>query len=349
MYKRKNEILAYNPYMHNFGGGEKYFIDVLNVLSNSGKDVILYTPYSLMDINNHLLNRFGYKLSSKISVKKPPFNNKFVSYLYLSFLTSQYKKFFCVTNQYPQISFSKDSYCVVQFPYFKSGFTGFLRKNIHYIFYKKIFVYSKYVKQVLIHLHRSLESKVLVVPPYVEAPQVLGKVEKSNTILCIGRFIENENSKGQQYAIEAFKDLLNFSKIKNLKLCLVGGSTLPNSKFIQNLVSGSKGLPVEFYINATDTTKKNLLKSSSIYWHLAGYNKDLTTNPGSAEHFGITVLEAICHDLVPLCYKAGGPIEIVGEGGKYLLFESLKDLVKKTDSLLSSEGLKKNYSAVCSK
>lgn len=343
MHKKSENFLVYDPYMHNFGGGEKYLLDVVNALIEKGNNVVIYSNYSLPALNSNFLDRFGYKLNDKITIIRPRFKFRLMSYLYLTFITLRFKFFVTVTNEFPHVSFSKNNIAILQYPYIKVGLLPRIRKYLHYRLYCRVVVYSEYIKQIVLSENIKVNS-ISVISPFVEGLESLPLKPNPQKIdiICVGRFIENENSKGQEHAIRAFKIFYDKNGLYKGTLHLVGGASFGSESFIDRLKLMSKGYPIEIHTNATSTTKIKLYRKSRIYWHLAGYDKDLVKSPGSAEHFGITVLEAIKYNCIPLCYRAGGPVEILGETNDKFFWESLEELVEKSEIYINSQNMGKS-------
>jgi len=334
MRKKEQKILAYDPYIDNFGGGEKYFLDTLNALLSKGFDITLYSKWSTTNLDTNFRDRFGYGLYKPINIIYPRFGNKFITYVILIIKSIAFEYFLTVTNEFPQISLSKNSVVILQYPYIKKNSVSKIRKYLHYFFYDTVITYSKYVKEIV--KSKKIHSKdVVVVSPYIKSVEGLTSVSmKKNKIICVGRFIEDENSKGQQFAIDCFKKIVKNSKFKGLNLCLVGGANERSNNFIRKLKERSKGLDVRFYTNASREILESLYLESSVYWHLAGYNQDLNINPGRAEHFGITVLESIQNSCVPLVFNAGGPVEILGAENQDFFWNDIDQLATKTEKIL---------------
>ncbi|EQD28393.1 Glycosyl transferase, group 1 domain protein, partial [mine drainage metagenome] len=88
--------------------------------------------------------------------------------------------------------------------------------------------------------------------------------------------------------------------------------------------------------NASPEQLARLYADASLYWHLSGYGIDETKEAYRCEHFGITIVEAMSAGCIPLVVNRGGPPEIVQQGVTGHVFESLDDLVKISDRILSS-------------
>ena len=146
--------------------------------------------------------------------------------------------------------------------------------------------------------------------------------------------------------IEAFKLILKTHPQTDWKLVLAGGSLESPAKnsylhHLQHLASGS---PIDFVINPDFKTLADLYSRSKIYWHAAGYEVDENLHPESTEHFGIAPVEAMASGLVPLVVAKGGLPEIINDGQNGYLWETIPDLVAKTNLLIDSDQLLKEIS-----
>src|SRR4029078_6948484 len=80
-----------------------------------------------------------------------------------------------------------------------------------------------------------------------------------------------------------------------------------------------------------------LYREATIYWHGAGLQADLQRYPERAEHFGITVVEAMSARPSPVAFDAGGPSEIIQHGTNGFLYRTVDELVRISADLLKPE------------
>jgi len=76
---------------------------------------------------------------------------------------------------------------------------------------------------------------------------------------------------------------------------------------------------------------KALYKDSTLFWHLCGLSH---RDPSENEHFGMTIVEAMQHKVIPLVYDSGGPREIVDHGVNGFRVQSTAELIDFTIKLL---------------
>lgn len=338
-------LLAYNPYLSNMGGGEKYFVDFLNVLSDDQEvTLVAYDFPDEKNLKNEFKRKFGYPIKEEIEVVSLRRKNKFLDYLRILWLSSRYKNFLTVTNRFPQISLSNNNTCIVQFPFLQDSCISKLRAKIQFTNYKRFVVYSPYVQE---HLSRYVtKSKIQIIPPYIdtELDPVQKKSSSTSTIISVGRFISIENSKKQLEMITAFKKLHDLKIVPGIEMILAGSCSDRGALYLSRVKEEIKGYPIKLEINRGREKLVSFYKKSKIYWHAAGYNENLDTHPGSAEHFGITLVEAMSYGCVPIVFGKGGPVGILSNGAYGFLWLDLDTLVKQTIKVLSSKHLYNKYS-----
>jgi glycosyltransferase involved in cell wall biosynthesis len=100
------------------------------------------------------------------------------------------------------------------------------------------------------------------------------------------------------------------------------------------------GLPIEFAVGVSYDKLCELYSRATIYWHAAGYGIDEKKNPELTEHFGISTVEAISAQALPLVVPRGGQREIIQNHA--LTWDSIPELVEKTVELAHNRALRSN-------
>jgi glycosyltransferase involved in cell wall biosynthesis len=154
-------------------------------------------------------------------------------------------------------------------------------------------------------------------------------------LLSVGRFFVGGHAKRQDILIDAFADLLN-GGVKDVEFHLAGSSQPwgENLDYLASLRERAKDLPVVFHVNCSHGELADLYRRSGFYWHAAGFGVDIAQHPEQAEHFGLSLVEAMSAGALPLAYEAGGPKEIISAGVNGFFFTDARDLVAKTARLL---------------
>lgn len=181
---------------------------------------------------------------------------------------------------------------------------------------------------------RGTDVRVIHPPvPVVEAAEA----ERAPIILSVGRFFVGGHSKRQDLLIDAFGRLLAQSP-QPIELHLAGSSTPQpeHMDYLAGLRAKAAGLPVHFHVNLDDASLTDLYRRAAVYWHGTGLGQDLRSHPEQAEHFGISVVEAMSGGAIPFALDAGGPREIIRHGESGFLYDSLDRLVEDTRRLFTA-------------
>jgi glycosyltransferase involved in cell wall biosynthesis len=154
---------------------------------------------------------------------------------------------------------------------------------------------------------------------------------KRPIILSVGRFFPSVSghSKKQLELVQAFR-LACERGLHGWELHLVGGCKPQERGYVEDVRRAAVGLPVQFHVNAPGDDVAELFATARLFWHAAGLGEDLARHPDRAEHFGITVVEAMSAGAVPLVFAHGGPAAIVHAHACGLVYSSIEELAEET-------------------
>jgi glycosyltransferase involved in cell wall biosynthesis len=321
--------LIFTPYNLTPGGGERYLLTLATALTSS-HDVILVTqfPYSQLRLRS-----IGAELGLDVSQlhlrhrdqidQEGPFDVQIT-----------------MGNQIcPDIAGQAALniyHC--QFP-FPQARTPSDEEVARLETYDALLVNSEYTS---LHSHAALYADRLSERPvHVLHPPVglLAAGEKRpHRILSVGRFFTGGHTKRQDLLIEAFKTLCERFD-GPLELHLAGSSTPNNDsmQYLSDLMAAAEGYPIHFHVNCPPPTLHDLYASAPIYWHGTGLGVDLVANPSAAEHFGITIVEAMSAGAVPFALASGGIREVIRSGENGFLYRDQNDLVEQTLAFLGAD------------
>jgi len=177
---------------------------------------------------------------------------------------------------------------------------------------------------------------VTVVSPPV--PQIAAGAKEPYRILSVGRFFQGGHSKRHDLLIEAFRLLLaRLGQDHPVEFHIAGSSTPHGSdmRYLAELMETASDLPVHFHVNVAKQDLEQLYAGANAYWHGTGLGTDLAAQPWAAEHFGISVVEAMSAGAVPFALSSGGPREIIHHGVDGFLYDSIDTLVAQTLGFLT--------------
>ncbi len=324
-----NKALFFNPYLDSLGGGERYFLQVLKFFLDKGwqvdlawnsKNIIKKSLIRLdIDINRvNIVNEIYKIFKSKNNIL-----NKYKK-------TCKYNLIFYLSDGSLPFLFGKKNIVHFQVP-FKNVNGSLFSNQIKIKFISKIICNSYFTKKIIDNEFK-VNSKVL----YPPLSNKFTKGKKENLILSVGRFDSILNNKKQDLMVLTFKKMLKKKLISNWKLVLAGGS-LKKNNFINLLKREVKNQPIEILENISFQKLKSLYSKAKIYWHEAGYGEDLIRYPERAEHFGLSVVEAMASGAVPIVFNGGGLPEIINNKLNGFLFNNLDELKDLTINLIKHE------------
>jgi len=208
--------------------------------------------------------------------------------------------------------------------------------------YDAVFANSEYSRRWVKHYWRR-DSQVLY-PPI----ELLHPGTKQNIILHVGRFFIGGHNKKHDVLIDAFRELLTrLPSGEGWELHLAGGITpgAEHQAYADRIRDMAAGLPVHIHHGIDHLALAGLFGRARIYWHATGYGADLQRYPDQAEHFGMSIAEAMSAGAVPVVFAAGGPAEIITPRRDGLVWQTPTALVEETLGLIMGPELQARMAA----
>ena len=328
------KALIFNPYLDTLGGGEFYTFLIVEFLLKNKYGVEL--AWHKNDLLNKINSRFNSNFNNRVIINNKAWQiftkkkNLFKKYIF----TKKYQLIFYISDGSIPFLFAKKNYLLFQSP-FKNVKGRSLINQIKLSHISSVFCYSHFVKRFIDQEFR-IKAKVLY-PAINDLFFRLKKIKKENIILLVGRFDQIMNAKKQDVLVNAFKQMLG-KGIKGWQLVLIGG-LIKETDYFKRLKKQIKGYPIKIIVNADFNVLKSYYQKAKIYWHAAGFGENLKLHPEKAEHFGISVVEAMASSCLPVVFKEGGIPEIVGS--QQYLWKTIKELKGKTKFLIKNYNLSK--------
>ena len=320
----------FTPYLLTLGGGERVILTLASVLSRTyAVQIVTIHPYSRLRLatmgQEFSLDLSHCTLATHEDYRKGPKPDIWVT---------------LGNHLYPPLpGGGRRNWYLCQFPFpMDKGTLVSTRADL--AGYDMILTYSEYA---LAHVNSRLRSEHItrmraevlyppVLPPFGDAAM------KRPMILSVGRFIARGHTKRHDALIDAFRSLFNRCG-RAIEFHIVGSSfpTEGDMEYLAQLQASAADIPVTFHVNANKEKLTGLYRDAMFYWHATGYGSATAEAPERAEHFGISIVEAMSAQCVALAFAAGGPCEIIRHAKTGFLFETLDELVDQTAALLSAD------------
>jgi len=306
------KILIYTPYLNIAGGGEQYLLNWAQCLP---QHQITFVTKSRLDLRK-AGQRFQIDTNKFKTIPFLPFRQQQKNYQLILFVSD---------GSIPFLPFAKSILLFMSpFPQVKKSISN--RVKLKYI--DHILCFSNYTKN---QIDRSLGVSAKMIYPSVNTDSI--PVGKKNLIINVGRFSQSLHKKKQDKLIDAFIDLE--PDLPDWKLILAGGAHPGDEQFLSQLKTKANGHRISIKTNISASALNQLYAWAKLYWHATGLEEDLGLYPQRAEHFGISIVEAMGHGCVPLVFNAGGPKEIItSQSGK--TWDSLDQLKSQTLKLINN-------------
>lgn len=309
------KALFFSPYLDILGGGELYTLSWAKFLSQKGYKIELAWPET--NILEKIKTRFNFDLKGvKITPalyalfrEKAPIRKKHL-------LTRNFDLIFYLSDGSIPFLFGEKNLVHFQVPFTTrpdSSLINFLK----FRFINKVICNSYFTKSFIDKTYH-VDSQVI----YPYAQKVFSPGKKQNIILSVGRFDKTINEKKQEVLIKAFTLLTD--KVKGWQLILAGGCQ--DKKRMNAFKKQAQGLPIKILPNVSFKKLVSLFSQAKIYWQATGFGENLEREPERAEHFGISVVEAMRSGAIPVVFNGGGIREIVKHGENGFLFKELREL-----------------------
>jgi glycosyltransferase involved in cell wall biosynthesis len=310
----------YNPYLDTLGGGERYTLAVATTLINGGYQVDV--EWKEKEIKEKLEKRFGLNLEG-------------INFIEDIKRGDGYDVCFWVSDGSIPTLRSRNNFLHFQVPFHDVNGNTLLNK-MKLFRIKKIICNSLFTKRII---DKEYGVDSIVIYPPVAVEDIKSK-RKEKIILSVGRFSQLLQSKRQDVLIKAFKKM----NLPDWKLIIAGGTDVGEKDFVKKLKKESSGFPIEVMENPDFKIIKELYGKAKIFWSASGFGTKEEKEPEKVEHFGITVVEAMAAETVPVVFNAGGHKEIVQDRKNGFLWTKTGELIKKTQEIINDFKLYKRLS-----
>lgn len=303
----------YNPYLDTLGGGERYSMSVASILAKHGYQVGV--EWKDNEINNLLKKRFDLNLD-KVNIIKSIKRGE------------GYDICFWVSDGSIPMLKARNNILHFQSPF--RGVNGRSLINRMKMFrINSVVVNSKFTKG---YIDKEYGVDSIVVYPPTDVAKIKPK-KKENVILSVGRFSQLKQAKRQDILIRTFKKLHD-TGYKDWQLVLAGGTEVGVDNYLKKLKKTAKGYPISIIEGPDFSEIRSLYGKAKIFWTATGFGIDDTKEPEKAEHFGISIVEAMAAGAAVFALDAGGHREIIADRKNGYLWSDVKNLLSKTKRII---------------
>lgn len=337
--RTKKTAGIYTPYDLVHGGGERYLLTFAEYLASEDYEVFLVLDeiYSRLRLKQ-MERELGISLDNVRITRYSEAQNMKIFDVFAAMSNSLVP---------PVSSLGNFNIYICQFPFPQEE--EYIYKNSKYLSqYQKVIVYSNFVlanykKLLKTYGLPDIPAEVVYPPCVSEGDGGIKFINKPNDkilILTVGRFFTEGHCKRQDFLIEAFIKMLSLNpELNNVELHIAGSihPTKDGRDYFSKLNEMAKEHRhnIFLYGNIDADALKKLYADSHIYWHAAGINVNPAEHPEMLEHFGITVVEAMASECIPVVINKGGPAEIVGNGTDGFCFDAENELIEHTLYLIN--------------
>lgn len=320
-------IGLYDPHLATLGGGERYFLTILDEAVRAPEaSVTLFSPdepdvgaWRRLGIG---IEGDGFKWSRGMDPE-------------VSVASEDLDLLVALVNDVPPLSHARRSVAMIQFPHRSHrGPRGRLLRALRLgrapaalASYDLFLCNSEFTRE---HIRARLGVDAVVLAPPVDVPRDV-PVRCEPVILSVGRFFSDWHSKNQHVLVEAMAEL----DAPGWSLVLAGAPD--DGAYVERVRQAAEGLSVELRLDASREELLDLYSRASLFWHAAGYGQDERRHPERLEHFGIATAEAMAHGAVPLVFPAGGSAELVEDGVTGRWWRTPAELAGSTAALIGDE------------
>ncbi len=186
-----------------------------------------------------------------------------------------------------------------------------------------------------------------VLYPPIQTDRLLAAPDREPAILAVGRFFAPGlgHAKRQLEMVRWFGELHRAGSLPGWTMHVVGGCEDSQLPYLAQVRAAAEGLPVELHPNAPRTTVERLLSTCSVFWSATGYGDDEQARPWTAEHFGMTTVEAMAGGCVPVVIDRAGQKEIVRHGIDGFRWDTPEQLAALTVQVARDPALRSRFAA----
>ncbi len=183
--------------------------------------------------------------------------------------------------------------------------------------------------------------------PPIQVASLTPAEDRERSVLSVGRLFAPGlgHAKRQLEMVQWFGELYRSGALPGWRMHVVGGCEDSQLPYLEKIRDAARDLPVEIHPNAPRQEVERLLSTCSVFWSATGYGEDTDRRPWTAEHFGMTTVEAMAGGCVPVVIDRAGQREIVRHGLDGFRWTSPQQLASFTRRLAAEDGMRRRLAA----
>ena len=341
LQSRKIGIFSHIDYL--IGGGEKYLADIMRVMNEIGLEVYFYTP---TDPNTVIetLKIFSYHDISNLTIKSLDAINDVPAGFFDIFILMG-------NSTLPHIKgrLSRRQWYHCQFPHDLDNIFRKEDAKLLYTHWDRIIVNSSFTKETYEKIPLEINFPVNILNPLLNVTCQSNKDHKNGSFITIGRIFQPHLRANNK----CHDTIINAAISAKCNLTIIGSIVKNHEKYANFLKEATKKYnDIDIITDAKNSVKIEKLSKASYYVHATGL--DCGINIWQAEHFGISILEAMAAGCIPIVVDVGYPVTYIKHGVNGFVFSSKDELTDimngiKTGNLSLpniDEAIKQNFEIV---
>jgi glycosyltransferase involved in cell wall biosynthesis len=341
---KRNTVGVYSPYEYSIGGGESYISAIISFFIKNGAREVYFFNNTNSSLYNKTLEYYFTPQERRVIIKKTLddlkyYKNAFTFFIHMSnrkesninFRLGKKQIYHCqfpidINSEWNSSATFRQNYDMVivnsdfTLKYYKKCSTNHFNPN------KIRILYPCCVNNVDVSVNTSVNNSINI-----------NKSGEKIIFVTIGRIFENmkynnNNNKYHDIIIRIFNRIQQ--GYSNYELHIIGSVKSEKwLKYLNNIKNNNSNIFI--HTNLQNNKKNKILEKAKYIIHAAGIDKNEDKFPAMFEHFGISIIEGLMYNCIPICTNGGFPKIYIKDGENGYLFNTGNDLYNIINSILN--------------
>ena len=347
---KRNTVGVYSPYEYSIGGGESYISAIISFFIKNGAREVYFFNNTNSSLYNKTLEYYFTPQERRVIIKKTLddlkyYKDAFTFFIHMSnrkesninFRLGKKQIYHCqfpvdINSEWNSSATFRQNYDMVivnsdfTLKYYKKCSTNHFNPN------KIRILYPCCVNNVDVSLNNSVNNSISV-----NNSVSVNKSGEKIIFVTIGRIFENmkynnNNNKYHDIIIRIFNRIQQ--GYSNYELHIIGSVKSEKwLKYLNNIKNNNSNIFI--HTNLQNNKKNKILEKANYIIHAAGIDKNEDKFPAMFEHFGISIIEGLMYNCIPICTNGGFPKIYIKDGENGYLFNTGNDLYNIINSILN--------------